>query len=175
MDRGSSLNLIYTDTIIRMGINSSWVKPSITTFKNVIPGVEAHCMGTVTLEVVFGSPENLRSEELTFDIVPFHRGYHTLLGCTTLDRLNAVPHYAYLKLKLPGPDDVITINGNTQCSLRTKEQTTAFAAEVQASEEATRLGKRTPAHQSIRGSCQPTLDKHSSTITRGMGSSHASP
>ena len=54
--------------------------PTKTTFKGVIPGVEAHCTGSITLEVVFGSPDNFRSEELIFDIVPFHSGYHALLG-----------------------------------------------------------------------------------------------
>ena len=42
-----------------------------------------------------------------------------------------VPHYAYLKLKMPGPRGVITINGNMERSLRTEEHTTAIAAEVQ--------------------------------------------
>jgi hypothetical protein len=55
---GSSLNLIYADTVRKMGIDSSRIKPSNTTFKGAIPGVEAQCTGTVTLEVVFGSPEN---------------------------------------------------------------------------------------------------------------------
>ena len=41
-----------------------------------------------------------------------------------------VPHYAYLKLKMPGPCGVITVNGNTECSLRTEEHTAALAAEV---------------------------------------------
>ena len=51
-----------------------------TTFKGVILGVEARCTGSITLEVVFGSPDNFRSEELIFDIVPFRSGYHALLG-----------------------------------------------------------------------------------------------
>ena len=50
IDGGSSLNLLYQDTVRKMGIN--------TTFKGVIPGVEANCTGSVTLEVVFGSPDN---------------------------------------------------------------------------------------------------------------------
>ena len=75
------------------------------------------------MEVVFGSPDNFRSEELIFDIVPFHSGYHALLGRTAFARFNAVPHYAYLKLKMPGPCRVITVNGNTECSLRTEEHT----------------------------------------------------
>jgi hypothetical protein len=121
-----------------MGIDPSRIKPSTTTFKGVIPGVEARCSGTVTLEVVFGSPENFRSEDLIFDIVPFRSGYHALLGRTAFARFNAVPHYAYLKLKMPGPKGVITVNGNTDRSLRTEEHTAALAAEAQAAEEASK-------------------------------------
>ena len=42
-----------------------------------------------------------------------------------------VLHYAYLKLKMPGPRGVITVNGNTEHSLRTEEHTAALGAEVQ--------------------------------------------
>ena len=93
-----------------------------TTFKGVIPGVEAHCIGSITLEVVFGSPDNFRSEELIFDIVPFRSGYHALLGRTAFARFNAAPHYAYLKLKMPGPRGVIIVNG-TQSALSTRRST----------------------------------------------------
>ena len=94
-------------------------------------GAEACCTGSIILEVVFGSPDNFLSEELIFDIVPFRSGYHALLGRTAFARFNAVPHYAYLKLKMPGPRGVITVNGNTERSLRTEEHTAALAAEVQ--------------------------------------------
>ena len=116
-----------------MGIDPSWIKPTKTTFKGVIRGVEACCTGSITLEVVFGSPANFRSEELIFDIVPFLSGYHALLGRTAFARFNVVPHYAYLKLKMPGPRGVITVNGNTERSLRTEEHTAALAVEVQSS------------------------------------------
>ena len=114
-----------------MGINPSRIKPTKTTFKGVIPGVEAPCRGSITLEVVFGSLDNFRSEELIFDIVPFRSGYHALLVRTAFARFNAVPHYAYLKLKMPGPRGVITVNGNTKHSLHTEDHTAALAAEVQ--------------------------------------------
>ena len=113
MDGGSSLNLIYQDTIRKMGIDPSRISWSNTTFKGVIPGVEARCKGSLVLEVTFGSPDNFRSEELLFKIAYFRRGYHALLGRTTFARFNAVPHYAYLKLKMPGPCGVITVSGNT--------------------------------------------------------------
>ena len=58
MDGDSSLNLIYQDTIRKMGIDPSIIKPSNTTFIGVIPGLGARCMGSLTLEVVFGTPDN---------------------------------------------------------------------------------------------------------------------
>ena len=123
--------MLYKDTVRKMGINPSRIKPTKTTFKGVIPSVEARCTGSITLEVVFGSPNNFRSEELIFDIVPFRSGYHALLRRTAFARFNAVPHYAYLKLKMPGPRGAIIVNGNTERSLRTEEHTAALAAEVQ--------------------------------------------
>ena len=70
-----------------MGIDPSRIKPTKMTFKGVIPGVEAHCTGSITLEVVFGSPDNFRSKELIFDIVPFRSGYHALLEPHSLDSM----------------------------------------------------------------------------------------
>ena len=128
MDGGSSLNLIYQDTIRKMGIDPSRISQSNTTFKGVIPGVEARCAGSLVLDVIFGSPDNFRSEKLIFDIAPFRSGYHALLGRMAFARFNAIPHYAYLKLKMPGPRGIITISGNTECSLHAEEYVAALAA-----------------------------------------------
>ena len=87
MDGGSSLNLLYQDTVRKMSVDPSRVKPTKTTFKGVIPGVEAHCTGSITLEEVFGSSDNFQSEELIFDIIPFREGYHALLGRIAFARL----------------------------------------------------------------------------------------
>ena len=59
MDGRSSLNLIYEDTVRKMGIDPSSIKPINTTFKGAIPGVEARSTGTKTHEVVYGSLDNL--------------------------------------------------------------------------------------------------------------------
>ena len=131
MDGNSSLNMIYQDIVCKMGIDPSRIKQSSTTFKGVIPGEEARSSGSLTLEVVFGSPDNFRSEELIFDIAPFCSGYHALLGRTAFARFNAVPHYAYLNVKMPGPRGVITASGNMECSLRIEKYTAALAAETQ--------------------------------------------
>ena len=70
MDGGSSLNLLYQDTVRKMGISPSRIKPSNTTFKGVIPGVEAHCTGSITLVVVFGTLDNVRSDNLQHHPIP---------------------------------------------------------------------------------------------------------
>ena len=113
-----------------MGIDPSRIKPTKTTFKGVVPGVEACCTGSITLEVLFGSPDNFRSKDLIFDIVPFRSGYHALLGRTSFAHFNTILHYAYLNLKMPGSHGVITVNGNMESSLRTKEHTVALTTEV---------------------------------------------
>jgi hypothetical protein len=44
-------------------------------------------------------------------VVDLNSPYHVLLGHLALAKFMAVPHYAYLKMKLPGPRGVITVSG----------------------------------------------------------------
>ena len=111
-----------------MGIDPSRINHSNTTFEGVIPGVKAHCRGSLVLEVMFG-PGNFRSEKLLFAIAPLQSDYHALLGRTAFAHFNAVPHYAYLKLKMPGPRGVTTVSANTKRSLCAEEYVAALAAE----------------------------------------------
>ena len=111
-----------------MGIDPTQISHSNTIFRGVIPGQEAHCTGSLLLEVVFGSPDNFQSETLTFHIAPFRSDYQALLRRAAFARFNAVPHYAFLKLKMPGPRGIITVSGNTDCFLRTEEEAAALAA-----------------------------------------------
>ena len=43
--------------------------------------------------------------------------YHALLGRPALAKFMVVPHYAYLKMKMPGPKGLITIAGDYHKSL----------------------------------------------------------
>ena len=80
MDGGSGLNLIYEEMLNKMEIDKGRIEQSGTTFRGIIPTREARCAGKITLDVVFGTPENYRSEEITFQVAPFSSGYHALLG-----------------------------------------------------------------------------------------------
>ena len=58
---------------------------------------------------MFGDQANFRSKALTFEVVDFPGSYHTILGRPCYAKFMAVPNYTYLKLKMLGPNDVITV------------------------------------------------------------------
>ena len=64
MDGGNGLNLIYEETLQKMEIDRSHIEQSSTTFRRIIPSREARCAGKITLDVVFGTAEDYRSEKL---------------------------------------------------------------------------------------------------------------
>jgi hypothetical protein len=85
------------------------LRPSVGGFHGVVPGKRVEPVGRVDLPVCFGTPANFRKETLTFKVVGFYGTYHAILGLPCYARFMAVPNYTYLKLKMPGPNDVITV------------------------------------------------------------------
>ena len=69
-------------------------------------------LGKIGLDVIFGKPDNFRQERLEFEVVDWPSQYHAILGRVAFARFLAVPHYAYLLLKMPGPRGVITVHGS---------------------------------------------------------------
>ena len=112
MDGGSDLNLLYQDTIHILGVNPALIRRSKTSFRGATLGPDTQTTGSISLEVKFGSPDNFRSEKLTFHIAPFVSRYQALLGREAFARFNAIPHYASLTLKMPGPQGIISSQGN---------------------------------------------------------------
>jgi hypothetical protein len=66
-------------------------------------------LGRIQLNITFGQPDNFRKEPLTFEVVDFPSVYHALLGRPCFAKFTAVPNYTYLKLKMPDPKGVITV------------------------------------------------------------------
>jgi len=46
---------------------------------------------------------------LTLEVVDFLGSYHAILGRPCYAKFMAIPNYTYLKLKMPGPNGVITV------------------------------------------------------------------
>ena len=126
-----------------MEIDWSRIERSNTTFRGIIPSREVRCTGKITLDVVFGTPENYRSEEITFQVAPFSSGYHTLLGREAFTIFQAIPHYGYMKLKMPRPGGIITLVSDPDKALCAENKTAALAlealSEALAAEELTTL------------------------------------
>jgi hypothetical protein len=109
MDRGSSLNIIYAETLGLLQIDLSMIRAGVAPFHGIIPGKRVQPLGQLDLPVFFGTPSNFRKETLTFEVVEFRGTYHAVLGRPCYAKFMAVPNYTYLKLKMPGPNGVITV------------------------------------------------------------------
>ena len=112
MDGGSGINILYASTLKSMNVPMSKLRTSHLEFHGIIPGKKAHSLGMITFSVVFGTPNNFRKEKITFEVVDFPSAYHALLGRPAYAKFMVVPSYVYLKLKMPGPQGVITISGD---------------------------------------------------------------
>src|SRR4051812_9444472 len=112
MEGGSSLNIIFTSTLHQMLIPRSVWKKSSTVIHGVVPGEASTSLGTIELEVVFGTRRNFARQTLEFEVLDWWSQYHAILGRPAFAKFMAVPHYAYLKLKMSGSAGVITVHGS---------------------------------------------------------------
>ncbi|XP_066311102.1 uncharacterized protein [Miscanthus floridulus] len=95
-----------------MGIPRSSLCPRNTSFYGIVPGKEAMPLRRIRVNVTFGKPSNFCKEPLTFEVVDFLGVYHAILDRPCFTKFMAVPNYTYLKLKMLGPNRVITIEGS---------------------------------------------------------------
>jgi hypothetical protein len=110
MDAGSGINLIYARILKAMCISLTSLKPTDCSFHRIVPGAANYPLGRIELDVCFGS--SVRREKLEFKVMDWPSQYHAILGRPAFAKFMAVPHYAYLALKIPGPKGTITIQGS---------------------------------------------------------------
>ena len=60
----------------------------------------------------------------------FSSGYHALLGWEAFTIFQAIPHYGYMKLKMLGPNGIITLASDPDIALRAENKTDALALEA---------------------------------------------
>ena len=132
MDGGSSLNILYAETLALMGMSMSRLRNDTSPFHRVVPGHRAHPLGQIDLPVCFGTPDNFRLEVLTFDVVGFPGTNHVILGRPCYAKFMAVPNYTYLKLKMLGPNGIITVSTTSQH---------AYQCDVECIEKAEAIGE----------------------------------
>jgi hypothetical protein len=103
MDGGSSLNIIYAETLGLLEIDLSTIRAGAAPFHGIVPRKRVLPFGQLDLPVCFGTPSNFRRETLTFEVVGIRGTYHAVLGRPCYAKFMAIPNYTYLKLKMPGP------------------------------------------------------------------------
>jgi hypothetical protein len=153
MDGGSSLNIIYAETLGLLEIDLSTIRADAAPFHGIVPGKRVLPLGQLDLPVCFGTPSNFRRETLTFEVVGFRGTYHAVLGRPCYAKFMTVPNYTYLKLKMPGPNGVITI-GSTyrhtyECDVECVEYAEALIADLEC------LSKEVPDAKHQAGNFEP--------------------
>jgi hypothetical protein len=57
-------------------------------------------LGSITLPVTFGTEENLRTENVQFDIAEVNLPFNAIIDRPALYRFMVIAHYGYLVLKI---------------------------------------------------------------------------
>jgi hypothetical protein len=116
MDAGNGINLIYTRTLRAICISMENLKSTDCSFHGIVPGGANYPLGKIELDVCFGDNSNYHREKLEFKVMDWPSQYHAILGRPVFAKFMAVPHYAYLTLKIPGPKGTITVQSSFEVS-----------------------------------------------------------
>ena len=70
---------------------------------------------------------NYHVEHINFYVTDFNTAYHAILGWLALAKFMAIPHYAYLVLKMPSPVGVLALWANISIAYAYKIESLALA------------------------------------------------
>jgi hypothetical protein len=159
MDGGSSLNIIYAETLELLGVDRSEIRAGAAPFHGIAPGKRILPLGQIDLPVCFATPSNFQKETLTFEVVGFRGTYHTVLGRPCYAKFMAIPNYTYLKLKMPGPKGVITVGPTYrhayECDVECVEYVEALAESEALIADMDCLSKEAPDAKRHAGNFEP--------------------
>jgi hypothetical protein len=159
MDGGSSLNIIYAETLGFLEIDLSTIRAGAVPFHGIIPEKRVLPLGQLDLPVCFGTPSNFQKETLTFEVVGFRGTYHAVLGRPCYAKFMVIPNYTYLKLKMSGANGVVTV-GSTyrnayECDVECVEYAEALAESEALIADLECLSKEVPDAKRHAGNFEP--------------------
>jgi hypothetical protein len=134
VDGGCTLNILFLKTFDQMRLSRSLLHPNWAPFHGVVPGVVASPIGQISLPITFRT-QDFCTETIQFEFTDFETVYNILLGHSTLSKFMAIPHYAYLVLKMLGPCCVITIRGDVKRAFNCDRESCETANRLTASVE----------------------------------------
>jgi hypothetical protein len=93
IDGGSSLNIIFAETLRKMDFDFNKMTTCNESFYGVVPDKSVYPIGHVCLPVTFGTKENFRTEYLTFEVADFRSSYYAILDRPMLAKFMAIPYH----------------------------------------------------------------------------------
>jgi hypothetical protein len=110
-DNGSQAEILFLSTFEKMGYDRKQLKEPTKPLYG-FNGKRIEPVGVITLPVSFGTPQNPRTEYITFDVVDMLYPYNAIFGRGLLNTFEATLHSGYLCLKIPTTFGVISIFGS---------------------------------------------------------------
>jgi hypothetical protein len=111
-------------------LHTSWAP-----FHGIVPDATATPVGQISLPITFGTRENFQTGTIQFEVADFGTTYNAFLGRPALTKFMAIPHYAYLVLKMLGPRGVIFIRGDVKWAYDSDKESCEMADRLVASAE----------------------------------------
>ena len=96
----------------------------------MVPSRASKLVGEITLPIQFDTASNYRIEHINFYVADFNTAYHAILGRPALAKFMAVPHYAYLVLKMPLPIGVLALRANLSITYAGEIESLALAKAI---------------------------------------------
>jgi hypothetical protein len=83
--------------------------------------------GSISLSVMFETPENYRTESVVCDITEVNLPFNAIIGRPALYQFMVIAHYGYLVLKRSLPNGIIKIYGDRSVGVSTPEKLQVLA------------------------------------------------
>ncbi|KAK1667035.1 hypothetical protein QYE76_055194 [Lolium multiflorum] len=84
VDNGSSINIMYRQTMHTLGITQNMLEPSHTTFHGIVPGLSCSPTGKVRVDVLFDCRDNCRVENILFEADAAFKELKEMLATTPI-------------------------------------------------------------------------------------------
>ncbi|XP_066341961.1 uncharacterized protein [Miscanthus floridulus] len=81
----------------------------------------------ITLPVQFSTAKHFYVDYINFLVADFNTAYHAILGRPALAKFMAVLHYAYLVLKMPMEQGVLSLHANLNITYSYRKESFALA------------------------------------------------
>ncbi|XP_019178888.1 PREDICTED: uncharacterized protein LOC109174051 [Ipomoea nil] len=115
VDTGSSMNVMYYDTFMQLGLSRKQLS-QVRTPLSGFTGDSIETEGAITLKAQIGTPPHVKTWEVEFVVVKISCAHNIILGRPALEDLRCVISMEHLCLKFPTPTGVGIARGDQKVS-----------------------------------------------------------